>query len=151
MKVTDQEIINILAEHEIKDQSEMVSIFLGRGLEINQSSLSRKLKKLNIVKIDGIYRVSSTKTPVASPTKKIKEIKISSPNIIVVRTAPGVAQSLAYHIDNNIDGIGNDQYNLAAFGIIATIAGDDTILIVSNHADKLNEAAEIIEKFILLH
>ena len=110
------------------------------GLSVTQATLSRDLDELNAVKIrntdgDLIYAVPSEggfRTPRAPLGESAKEERMrrlsaellisaeASANLVVLRTPPGAAQFLASAID---------QAEL--HDILGTIAGDDTLLLIS--------------------
>lgn len=119
-------LIKIIVNHDLSEQSQIQEKLLEAGVDIPQSTLSRWLKKLNIVKINHRYQMLNqgalTRIPVFS-------IKYSLPNIIVLHTLPGNANALAYQIDQKMpktDTILDDPYS----GVLGTIAGDDTVLII---------------------
>jgi transcriptional regulator of arginine metabolism len=86
------------------------------GYKMTQSTLSRKLKEMNIKKINGRY------TYVEPELKKIKRMELVEPNLFVIRTMPGHAGAIAGQIDKFID-----EGNCQEF--VGTIAGDDTIFL----------------------
>ncbi len=127
-------ILNIIREQDIKTQSELVEELEKRGLLATQATVSRDIKNLKLVKEVGlngsIYRVSSNKISEVSVNKQIlKDIYINTvvkmdnvDYLIVLHTRPGGAPNLAFYLDQEkID------------GVIGTIAGDDTILVITNN------------------
>ena len=61
-----------------------------------------------------------------------------SGNMAVIKTKPGYASSLAYDVDNN---------NLP--GVLGTIAGDDTLLIVMAEGANRQEIKRLLEPIIV--
>lgn len=120
-------ILHLVQTKEIDEQSTLQILLKEKGCDIPQATLSRRLKKLRIVKVDGIY-----KSLEAKPTTKlpILDIKISDSGLVVLHTYPGHANTLAYHID---------QQNIE--GVLGTVAGDDTVLIIL-------QSSEIYSKFL---
>ncbi|WP_416976072.1 arginine repressor, partial [Streptomyces sp. 4F14] len=112
------------------------------GLNVTQATLSRDLDELNAVKIrnndgDLIYAVPSEggfrqpRAPLGESAKEERMRRLSqellisaeaSANLVVLRTPPGAAQFLASAID---------QAELQ--DILGTIAGDDTLLLISRN------------------
>ena len=97
------------------------------GFDVTQSTVYRDIKELHLVKIpdgDG-YRYAIPNAAAANRDQEklrriMKESVIDinySENIIVIKTLPGGAQSVASGIDS---------YKLE--GLLGTVAGDDTIL-----------------------
>lgn len=111
-------------------QQEQVLAALARdGFTVTQSTLSRDLRDLRVVRVPDEangYRYGFAAEPMAgSPSGLVKDIKsglvemIFSGNLLVVRTLPGHASSVARALDN-----------LPIDELAGTIAGDDTVLAV---------------------
>ncbi|HRE31189.1 MAG TPA: ArgR family transcriptional regulator, partial [Candidatus Berkiella sp.] len=95
------------------------------------ATLSRKLKKMKIAKVDGIYKAVQFNIPILPP---ILNMQISESGIVVLHVHPGQASSLAYYFDHKY--VSFSQQNPTDSGILGTIAGDDTvILIIRSKAD----------------
>ncbi len=110
-------IANIIRTERVGNQVELKSRLAGQGFETTQSSISRDLKKLGVVKVDGVY-----KTPNIAPGESSKVDRLDAAtageNLIVLRTGPGNANRAAVIIDRS---------NIP--GLLGTIAGDDTIFV----------------------
>ncbi|MCD9879346.1 arginine repressor [Streptomyces guryensis] len=133
-------IVDILNRQPVRSQSQLAKLLADDGLNVTQATLSRDLDELNAVKIrnndgDLIYAVPSEggfRTPRAPLGESAKEERMrrlsqellisaeASANLVVLRTPPGAAQFLASAID---------QAEL--HDILGTIAGDDTLLLIS--------------------
>jgi transcriptional regulator of arginine metabolism len=133
-------IVDILNRQPVRSQSQLAKLLADDGLTVTQATLSRDLDELNAVKIrdadgDLIYAVPSEggfRTPRAPLGESAKEERMrrlsqellisaeASANLVVLRTPPGAAQFLASAID---------QAELQE--ILGTIAGDDTVLLIS--------------------
>ncbi|MCP8708011.1 arginine repressor [Streptomyces sp. AC04842] len=133
-------IVDILNREPVRSQSQLAKLLADDGLSVTQATLSRDLDELNAVKIrnndgDLIYAVPSEggfRTPRAPLGESAKEERMrrlsqellisaeASANLVVLRTPPGAAQFLASAID---------QAEL--HDILGTIAGDDTLLLIS--------------------
>ncbi|MCR4919495.1 MAG: arginine repressor [Prevotella sp.] len=123
----------IIASKQMGSQEELLHALQEEGFVLTQATLSRDLKQLKVAKaatMGGSYvyvlpnepmykRVTSQETirEMMSATGYIS-LQVSG-NMAVIRTRPGYASSLAWHIDNS----GMDT-------ILGTIAGDDTIFMV---------------------
>jgi transcriptional regulator of arginine metabolism len=127
----------ILSEKEIGSQEELLVELRKVGHNVTQATLSRDMKKMKVTKqptsLGGYcYKLPETSIVRRSPVPQtISEmmngtgfltLRVSG-NIAVVRTKPGYASSIAYHIDTA---------NIA--GILGTIAGDDTIFLALDEA-----------------
>lgn len=142
-------IIDILAARAIHSQEQLRTALAEEGFTVTQATLSRDLLELGAVKVPdgdgrGAYAVVIEQSPDRPETaveatrlsRALHELAVSvdhSLNIVVVRTPPGGAQYLASAFDG------------AHWGsILGTVAGDDTVLIVTRGADAGAEVAETI-------
>ena len=118
------------------EQSDLQEALKSKGVDMPQATLSRRLKKLNIAKVNGVYQV--VKQSSATPITRITQL---SPNLIIINTLPGHANSVAYVIDEEfvVD---------ESFGISGTIAGDDTIFIAVD-SKQLSAAYKQLKDFFL--
>jgi transcriptional regulator of arginine metabolism len=90
---------------------------------VTQSSISRDLKALRVVKVRGRYVTSSSLTPqsaIESLPGRIRRVAAAGPYLLVVNTPPGQASAIAVAIDRH------DWPE-----IVGTVAGDDTLLIAT--------------------
>lgn len=137
--VLDEYILNIIKSHNIAEQMELQHHLSARGYEIPQATLSRRLKKLNIAKVSGIYKIVDFK---ASNVPLILNIKISELGLIVLHTNPGNANSVASYIDQKyVDAHSFDKQEPI---ILGTIAGDDTILLIIKSKNDLDKVLDIL-------
>ena len=123
-------IKEIIQNQVIETQEELTAALEREGIVVTQATVSRDIKELMLVKVPyegGRYRyaLSDEKNAPVSQThvsvlfrEAVRKID-SSFNLIVIRTLPGYAQSVAYSIDHSGDP-----------SILGTVAGDDTILII---------------------
>lgn len=128
MKTIDEFILDILRSHSVKNQTQLAKYLKQRGISLDQSTLSRRLKSLGIQKQNGSYHVAESSSEDRSERRQNWKIKIVYPNLIVVRTLPGHAQALAFRLD---------QLDLQ--GMAGTIAGDDTLLCIVDQPSLLEK------------
>jgi transcriptional regulator of arginine metabolism len=108
-------ILELIAEKQIGKQEELSELLEAKGFAVNQSSVSRDLVELGIVKTNGFYTV---------PTKKnyasfgLISLEIAGESLIVAKTENGFAAAVCVRIDN-----------AKIAEIVGTIAGEDTIFI----------------------
>jgi transcriptional regulator of arginine metabolism len=132
-------IISLLERHQVRSQSELAELLAADGVSVTQGTLSRDLLDLGALRVrsqDGqlIYAVpgeGGDRTPLVGEqaafndrlARLCAEIMVSaeaSANLVVVRTPPGAAQYFASAVDR------------AGWpSILGTIAGDDTILLIT--------------------
>jgi transcriptional regulator of arginine metabolism len=116
----------------IHSQSDLVKQLKKAGFPVTQATASRDLEEIGAVRGrnsagESVYRISDSDEESISRTLPVPSGLIisveASGNLAVVRTPPGGAQLLASSLDHS--GISE---------IIGTIAGDDTVLVVSRKA-----------------
>jgi transcriptional regulator of arginine metabolism len=116
----------------IHSQSDLVKQLKKAGFVVTQATASRDLEEIGAVRGrsssgESVYMISDSDDESISRTMPVPSDLIisveASGNLAVVRTPPGGAQLLASSLDHS--GISE---------IIGTIAGDDTVLVVSRKA-----------------
>ncbi len=142
-------IIELLQTRHVRSQAELAQYLTDDGMKVTQATLSRDLVEIGAERIrdEGaglIYAVPNYparrgggSTPDARMISLFKELLITaegSANITVLRTPPGAAQFLASSIDQG----GLDT-------ILGTIAGDDTVMVVTRDP---NGGAALAESFL---
>lgn len=127
-------ILNLITEKQIGTQEELSEALETKGFTVNQSSVSRDLIELGIVKSQGFYTV---------PSKTIYEsfglisVEIAGESLIVAKTESGFAASVCVRIDN-----------AKIAEIVGTIAGEDTIFIaVRNQKEQRIVLKKVLEMF----
>lgn len=106
-------------------QAELRKALRGRGMSVDQSTLSRDLVELEIRKVRGRYEiVEQSGRPAPEPAFGAAVVSYTTcgPHLIVLRTTTGAAQPLAVKIDAT-----------AEPAITATLAGDDTIFMATKN------------------
>ena len=116
----------------IRSQSDLVLHLKKAGFRVTQATASRDLEELGAVRgrdKDGesVYQLGKSSDDALSrvtplPAKLILSVDHSA-NLAVIHTPPGAAQFLASSLDH-----------AHLTGVIGTIAGDDTIILVSKKA-----------------
>lgn len=141
----------LISSQELGSQEEVLQALAKEGYTVTQATLSRDLKQLKVAKaasMNGRYvYVLPNETMykrVPNPRSAREMLMTSgftsinfSDNMIVIKTRPGYASSIAYNIDNS-----------DIPQILGTIAGDDTIFLVKKEGtrekDIIDQLAEII-------
>ncbi len=123
-------ILELVATRPIRTQEELAEALAGEGWEVTQSSVSRDISQLGLVKSDGIYaRPAATRlTEVVDPNERriaesVLTIDPAGDALLVLHTPPGEAQRVGSALDL-----------LAWPEIVGTIAGDDTIFLAMVNA-----------------
>ena len=129
----DEVLLRLVETQEVRDQTGLLQGLRRKGIVISQPTLSRHLRRLNIIKQRGRYVVGPD-NPFRSPPCAILS---SPPNLLVLKTLPARAQLLAAMID---------QMQLEE--IAGTVAGDDTVLVAIKKGVTLQAAQEALEALI---
>lgn len=118
-------ILRLLRGGVVRRQNELAQLLKKHGFEVTQSSVSRDLRELGVLKASGRYLPPPDETARANGnfgaiSQFVRAIRLAGPSIIVVKTTIGAAQSVAVTIDRA------DWPEVAG-----TISGDDTIFIAT--------------------
>jgi transcriptional regulator of arginine metabolism len=125
-----EKIKSLINEYEISTQEELTEMLNKEGYDVSQATVSRDINKLNLVKAEGLQK--KTKYILSSAEKSnvsdkiidlFKQITLSISsvnNLIIVKTLNG---------NGNSAGMAIDKMNFSE--VLGTIAGDDTLLVVT--------------------
>ncbi|WP_084076171.1 arginine repressor [Demequina sp. NBRC 110052] len=146
-KAARQALIRRIIESEtVSSQGEIALRLEAEGISVTQATLSRDLGDIGAVKIRAaagghVYAVGDAGDPDETTDERLTrlcgELLFSadgSANITVLRTPSGAAQYFASAIDSHDDP-----------DIVGTVAGDDTVLVISREADG---GARLASKFL---
>lgn len=136
----DGHILNIVQTEKIAEQTDLQNSLKERGYAIPQATLSRRLKKLKIAKIGGIYQVVDFNIP---NLPLVLNMQVSDYGLIVLHTHPGNANSLAFFIDRKF--VSYSPQSSQKSGILGTIAGDDTVLLIVKCKEQLSQVINLIQ------
>jgi|SRR5699024_3474236 len=127
-------IRDIISDHDIETQDELVDHLKKLGFKVTQATVSRDIKELHLVKVpaaNGKYKYSTPTEHRFDPKDKLKRLIIesfvsidSASHFVVLKTLPGNAQAMGALIDD-----------LDWEEIMGTICGDDTCLIICRTED----------------
>lgn len=118
-------ILRILRGSAVRRQSDIVNLLKRDGFQVTQSSVSRDMKELGVLKAQGRYlppsdEVARAQGDFSAVDRFVREVKPAGPNITVLKTTVGAAGSVAVAIDK------------AEWPeVVGTISGDDTIFIAT--------------------
>jgi transcriptional regulator of arginine metabolism len=117
----------IIRGGEIGRQAELVRLLKREGHAVTQSSVSRDLRDLGVAKVGDRYVLAEdAAAPVADLSVVaafVRAVTPAGPNLTVIRTTIGSAQSVALAIDR------------ARWPeVVGTLSGDDTIFIATGTA-----------------
>ena len=121
------QITTIIRQKQIFTQDELARELALLGVQTTQVTLSRDIREMGLVKTADGYRPlpSERNGPELADVldEYMRDVKVAQ-NLLVVRTSPGNANTLAVALDNEE----MDE-------IVGTIAGDDTVMVIAPDHD----------------
>jgi transcriptional regulator of arginine metabolism len=119
----------------VTSQEQLRGLLEAKGFTVTQSTLSRDIKELELMKGSRGYQLSPPEDPVPADAGRRLEHAVHQyllkctcvQNMVVLKTAAGHAQALAVAVD---------QVELD--GVLGTVGGDDTVLLI--HRDEASAA-----------
>jgi transcriptional regulator of arginine metabolism len=134
-------ISDLVRSTPVHSQTVLARLLADEGMAVTQATLSRDLEELGAVKLRGADGAPASyvlpeegaaplRPSIAPPdqlVRRLQELLVgaeASGNLVVLRTPPGAAQFLASGLDRS----GLQE-------ILGTIAGDDTILVITRAPD----------------
>ncbi len=146
--IRQAKILEIIKEYHIDTQEELQAKLNECGFKVTQATVSRDIRELGIIKSEGEDRVYKYR---AGKEKEKSEIngKFSSilrqaassvafaNNLIVVKTYTGMGSAAGAAIDA-----------MELEGVIGTLAGDDTLLIIAHDTESAERITTILNELI---
>ncbi len=126
-------IVRLLRAGSVRRQADLVRLLKKEGYDATQSSISRDLRDLGVLKASGRYvlapdEVTRANGDFGTLAQFVRQLRRAGPAITVLRTTIGAAQSVAVAIDR------------AEWPEVAgTLSGDDTIFIATASARAQDE------------
>ncbi|MBQ5954176.1 MAG: arginine repressor [Lachnospiraceae bacterium] len=128
-KLRRETIKRLILSEAIGTQNELTEKLKAAGFPTTQSTVSRDIRELHLVKISGkngkYYAVTEESQSDAADERferlyrTVVKKAVKAMNIVVIRTTVGMAQGLCVYLDR-----------MPFDGIAGTLAGDDTILMI---------------------
>ena len=132
------QILKLVRSQPVHTQEDLAKLLRTVDVEATQVTLSRDIRELGLVKTSAGYR-EIAREPGAHIELLIgdllRDVK-SAQNLVVLKTAPGNASPVAVALDNE-----------SWPEIVGTIAGDDTILVIT--PDNIT-AQKVVDRLITL-
>lgn len=137
-------ILELISRQPVETQQQLQALLEENGVQCTQATLSRDLHALGLVKqAEANGRIRYSVNPLSMEDDDLRRLMNitrmgavsaeAAQNIIVIRTLPGLANAVGSYVDK-----------LERRGLVGSLAGNDTILLVM----KDNETAE--ELLVLL-
>jgi len=136
-------ISELISNEPIYTQEELRRRLTQGGIHVNQATLSRDLRELGLVKTVNGYALPAAEEggpPLPSLDHLLTEFVIDvreAENLLVLKTTPGSAQPVAAALDSS-------EWP----EVVGTIAGDDTILIVTKSKQICQKLANRVREII---
>jgi len=127
-------VVALVESGVIYSQLDLVKELKKVGFKVTQATASRDLEEIGAVRGSDGYRLQNSSDDSLARVLTNEQLILSveaSGNLVVVRTPPGGAQLLASNLDHS-----------GLKSIIGTIAGDDTVLVVSRKANGGSDLAK---------
>lgn len=147
-------ISKLLEEQPVTSQAQLVALLAAQGIDATQTTVSRDLDDLGALKVrlpggDSAYALPELPKHQIAPDDHLRRVlgewvvEVAHSGVLVVlRTPPGSAHVVGSALDRS----GLD-------GVVGTVAGDDTVLVVASEAvggthmaARLREVAGIAEQ-----
>ena len=147
--VRQSEILNIVQTKDVETQEQLLEELRARGFTTTQATISRDIKELNLVKQPGAggsyrYVVSAARPPQRAAAGRLQNIfkeGVTScdvaQNIVVVKTMPGLAPGAGAALDA-----------MELEGLVGSLAGDDTVILIVRTAQAAEGLTREIESML---
>jgi transcriptional regulator of arginine metabolism len=138
-------IIRLLGDVAVTSQAQLVELLEDAGVDATQATVSRDLDDLGAIRVrvpggDLVYALPEHSNEQVAPPDHLRRVLSDwvadvqhSHNLVVVRTPPGSAHVVASALDRS----GLD-------GVLGTVAGDDSIMIVASEETTGRDLAKTI-------
>ena len=124
-------IAQMLRQESVSSQDHLVELLAAQGVAVTQATVSRDLDDLGAVKVPtgggSVYAIPELPSEQVAPDDHLKRVLGEwvvavgcSQNLVVLNTPPGSAHVVGSAIDRS-----------AVDGVLGTVAGDDTVLVVA--------------------
>ncbi|HVB99095.1 MAG TPA: ArgR family transcriptional regulator [Candidatus Dormibacteraeota bacterium] len=137
------QILKLITAEPVANQEQLRRHLAELGLAVTQATLSRDLRELGLVKTaQGYKTLGSTGQATSRPNlarvlrENLRDV-LPAQNLLVLKTPPGGAQSLAAAFDR-------ERWP----EVLGTIGGDDTVLVITDSPGSSRAVKERIEAFL---
>ncbi len=125
-------VARLLEDHAVSNQAQLVALLAEQGVEATQTTVSRDLEEIGAIKVRVPGATPCTPCPSCrrhqvAPEDHLRRVlgewvveTAHSGNLVVLRTPPGCAHVVGSALDRS-----------GFEGMIGTVAGDDTVLVVA--------------------
>ena len=135
-------ILRLIASGSIRTHEQLSAALDAEGIHVSQTTLSRDLRDLGVVKAAEGYHLLDRASPAMLGERALARVVAdfvvdsrTAQNLVVLRTPPGGANAVAQCLD---DAGWSD--------IVGTIAGDDTIFVATPDPPTARQVRERLER-----
>ena len=142
-----EKILQIISNNTVDTQEELLRLLRDEGFDVTQATVSRDIKELRLVKTqtgNGKYRYTAPKDGSRDMSSRFfslfseNTISVQSAcNIVVIKSLTGMAQAVCAALDS-----------LHWEGIVGTLAGDDTIFVVTQDEECARRFSEELRRMM---
>lgn len=128
-----EKIVEIITEHDVETQDELLEYLRAEGFDVTQATVSRDIRELKLIKGNSEYGKYCYMLPKVTRDERlhfnsalaeaITKVDYAQ-NIVVLHTYAGMAQAVAIEIDK-----------LGLAQVLGCVAGDDTIIVITRDND----------------
>ena len=129
-RARQKHILNLIRAKRIGTQEELRAHLERSGMAATQSSVSRDLEELGVVKHHGFYALPHAN---GGSARGLVSLEVAGDVLVVARCLPGRASSVAVEIDD-----------AAMPEIVGTLAGEDTIFVATRDSKSQRTAIKKI-------
>ena len=129
-RARQKHILNLIRAKRIGTQEELRAHLERSGMAATQSSVSRDLEDLGVVKHHGFYALPHAN---GDSARGLVSLEVAGDVLVVARCLPGRASSVAVEIDD-----------AAITEIVGTLAGEDTIFVATRDSKSQRTAIKKI-------
>jgi len=123
-------IKQLIKENKVGTQEDLKEELYKMGIDVTQSSLSRDLNELGVVKKQGHYHLLAGGQAGGGVLPPITSLAWAGENLLILKTYPSMAPSMGSFID---------EQNIS--DIVGTVSGDDTVF-VATHPTSVKDGVE---------
>ena len=126
-------VLRLLETHAVSNQAQLVGLLAEEGVDATQTTVSRDLEEIGAIKVrvpggDTVYALPELPVRQLAPEDHLRRVLGEwvvevghSANLVVLRTPPGCAHVVGSALDRS-----------GFEGVIGTVAGDDTVLVIAS-------------------
>ena len=133
-------IRDIVRAQSIRTQRDLVQELQSMGFNCTQATVSRDIADMGLRKLsEGIYVLAEDLHLQRMVSEFVVKVD-QADNLVVIKTQPGTAPGVAAAVDG-----------ACLPGVIGSVAGNDTVLVVSSSTNEAEDLVQMIEKLRQAH